>query len=157
VTTLPGAPRVSQVVPAGGATSSLEPISAPRAQPVASAPVGGAPEAAAPEAAPAGDWHTLVNTGDALMAQRQRDDAMDAYLNAFDLATDGRPVTATEVAQLCKKLANFQMSFGSLAEARQTLEHGRQTLKHMTGGKDGGDRQKYIDQLENSLRSLPRD
>ena len=49
------------------------------------------------------------------------------------------------------------MSFGSLAEARQTLERGRQMLKRMAGGKDGGDRQKYLEQIENSLRSLPRD
>jgi hypothetical protein len=49
------------------------------------------------------------------------------------------------------------MSFGSLAEARQTLERGRASLKRMTGGKDGGDRQKYLEQIENSLRTLPRE
>jgi hypothetical protein len=152
VTTLPGPPRVAQIVPAPMATSSLEPM-APRAQPVAPAA-----DPAAPEAPVAGaDWHSLVLRGDALMQQRQRDDALEAYLNAFDLATDGRPITAVEVAQLCKKLANFQISFGSLAEARQTLEQGRQALKRMPGGKDGADRQKYLEQIENSIRTLPRD
>jgi hypothetical protein len=48
------------------------------------------------------------------------------------------------------------VTLGSLAEARQTLEHGRQTLKKMSGGKDG-ERQKYIEQIENTLRALPRD
>jgi serine/threonine protein kinase len=153
VASLPGSPKVEQVVPAP--TSSLEP--APRATlpPQPQPPAPGAPPSEPVD--PAADWHAFVSRGDALMAQHQRDDALDAYLNAFDLATDGRPVAAADVAQLCKKLANFQMSFGSLAEARQTLEHGRQTLKKMSGGKDGAERQKYLEQIENSLRSLPRD
>jgi hypothetical protein len=155
VTTVPGPPRVAQMAPAPVATSSLEPVAPAPAQPQPAPPVA---EAVAPDAAQASaDWHSFVNRGDALMQQRQREDALDAYLNAFDLATDGRPVGAAEVAQLCKKVANFQMSFGSLAEARQTLEHGRQTLKRMAAGKDGADRQKYLDQIENTLRSLPRE
>ncbi|MEP6668339.1 MAG: protein kinase [Chthoniobacter sp.] len=153
VTTLPGPAKVAQIVPAPVATSSLEPVSRPPTQPPATTPEATPPEA--PQ--PAEDWHAFVSRGDALMQQRQRDDALEAYLNAFDLATDGRQIAAADVAQLCKKVANFQVSFGSLAEARQTLEHGRQTLKHMTGGKDGGDRQKYVDQIENTLRSLPRE
>lgn len=145
--------RVAQVVPPPVTTSSLEPV-APPTQPPTSAPASIPPETAPPAAS---DWHTLVSRGDSLMQQRQRDDALDAYLSAFDLATDGRAISPAEVAQLCKKLANFQMSFGSLAEARQTLEHGRQTLKRLPSGKDGGDRQKYLDQIENTLRTLPRD
>ncbi|HSI14642.1 MAG TPA: protein kinase [Chthoniobacter sp.] len=141
--------RVAQVVPPPVTTSSLEPVAPPTQPPTSS------PEVAPPD--PAADWHSFVSRGDALMQQRQRDDALDAYLNAFDLATDGRPIAASDVALLCKKLANFQMSFGSLAEARQTLEHGRQTLKRLPAGKDGGDRQKYLDQIENTLRTLPRD
>lgn len=153
VATVPTVPaKVEQIVPPPVVTSSLEPV-APIVRPPAPAP---APEVAPPEAAPA-DWHALVTRGDALMQQRQRDDALDAYLNAFDLATDGRPISPADVAQLCKKLANFQMSFGSLAEARQTLEHGRQTLKHLPAGKDPAERQKYLDQIENTLRTLPRD
>jgi len=144
--------KVEQIVPPPVATSSLEPV-APITRPPASVP-----ETATPETAPpAADWHALVSRGDALMQQRQRDDALDAYLNAFDLVTDGRPISPADVAQLCKKLANFQMSFGSLAEARQTLEHGRQTLKHLPAGKDPTERQKYLDQIENTLRTLPRD
>ncbi|MDR3401724.1 MAG: protein kinase [Chthoniobacter sp.] len=153
VATVPGPPRVAQIVPAPVGTSSLEPAPRPPTQPPPTAPVVAPPEA--PQATE--DWHAFVSRGDALMQQRQRDDALEAYLNAFDLATDGRPVAAAEVAQLCKKVANFQVSFGSLAEARQTLEHGRQTLKRMTGGKDGADRQKYVEQIENTLRSLPRE
>jgi hypothetical protein len=91
------------------------------------------------------------------MARRQSDEAMDAYLNAFDMATDGRPVSPAEIAQLCRKLANYQIRFGSTADARRTLDQGRAALKRMTGGKDGSDRQKYIEQIENSIRSLPRD
>ena len=91
------------------------------------------------------------------MQQRQRDEALDAYTNAFDLATDGRSVAAADIAQLCKKLANFQMSFDSRAEARQTLEQGRQALKRLPAGKDSVERQKYLEQIENMLRSLPRD
>jgi serine/threonine protein kinase len=148
--------KVEQIVPPPVVTSSLEPV-APMVRPSVPAP---APEVSTPEVAPpaaASDWHALVTRGDALMTQHQRDDALDAYLNAFDLATDGRPVSPGDVAQLCKKLANFQMSFGSLAEARQTLEHGRQTLKRLPAGKDPAERQKYLDQIENTLRTLPRD
>jgi hypothetical protein len=82
---------------------------------------------------------------------------MEAYLNAFDLASDGRPVSVGELAQLCKKVASLQMNLGSLAEARTTLERGRQSLKRMAAGKDGGERQKYLEQIENTLRGLPRD
>jgi len=153
VATVPGSSRVAQIVPAPVATSSLEPAPRSPTQPPPTAPEAAPP--GAPQAAE--DWHAFVSRGDVLMQQRQRDDALEAYLNAFDLATDGRPVAAADVAQLCKKVANFQVSFGSLAEARQTLEHGRQTLKRMTGGKDGADRQKYVDQIENTLRSLPRE
>jgi hypothetical protein len=78
-------------------------------------------------------------------------------MNAFDLATDGRPVPAADIAQLCRKLANYQIRFGSTADARRTLDQGRAALKKMSAGKDGGDRQKYIEQIENSIRSLPRD
>jgi hypothetical protein len=155
VASLPGPSRVEQIVPSPVATSSLEP--APRAtlpvQPQPPAP--GTPIAEPADSA--ADWHSFVSRGDALMQQHQRDDALDSYLNAFDLATDGRSVAAADVAQLCKKLANFQMSFGSLAEARQTLEHGRQALKKMAAGKDGVERQKYLEQIENTLRTLPRD
>ncbi|MEI9893748.1 MAG: hypothetical protein WDN28_07565 [Chthoniobacter sp.] len=153
VAAAPGPPRVAQIIPAPVGISSLERAPSALVQPPAAAP-----EAAPPDAVPAAeDWHLLVNRGDMLMQQRQRDDALEAYLNAFDLATDGRPVAAADVAQLCKRVANFQVSFGSLAEARQTLEHGRQTLKRMTGGKDAADRQKYVEQIENTLRSLPRE
>jgi hypothetical protein len=159
VTTVPGSTRLAQIAPPAGAISSLQPApGAPRAQIVAAA--SGVPSAAPPAGETPesnADWHALVTSGDALMAQRQRDEALDAYLNAFDLATDGRPIAPSEVAQLCRKLANFQMSFGNQADARQTLERGRQTLKRMVGGKDGADRQKYIEQIENTLRSLPRD
>jgi len=157
VTTVPGPSRVAQIVPAPVATSSLEPVSRPPNQPPPTVPATAATVPPPDASQPAEDWHAFVSRGDALMQQRQRDDALEAYLNAFDLATDGRQIAAADVAQLCKKVANFQMSFGSLAEARQTLEHGRQTLKRMTGGKDGGDRQKYVDQIENTLRSLPRE
>jgi hypothetical protein len=152
VATVPGPPRVAQIVPPPVATSSLE-----RMPPV-QAPATTAPDAPVPPETPASeDWHALVSQGDALMQQRQRDEGIDAYLRAFDLATDGRPASASEIALLCKKLSTYQKNLGSLAEARQTLELGRQTLKRMTGGKDNVDRQKYIEQIENTLRSLPRD
>jgi serine/threonine protein kinase len=155
VATLPGPPKVAQIVPPPVATSSLEPASRP---PIQSQAPPASPDAPAPEAPDAAaDWHSYVSRGDALMQQRQRDDALEAYLNAFDLATDGRPIAAADIAQLCKKLANFQMSFGSLAEARQTLDRGRQTLRHMAAGKEAGDRQKYLEQIENTLRTLPRE
>jgi serine/threonine protein kinase len=158
VTTLPG-PRVPQIIPSSGATTGIVPVapgSASSGFPAAQS--SSDTTAPAPEAPPTeGDWHTLVTQGDRLMDRRQRDDAMDAYLNAFDLASDGRAVGAAELASLCKKVASLQMSFGSLAEARQTLEKGRQSLKKMTGGKDAGDRQRYLDQIENTIRSLPRD
>jgi serine/threonine protein kinase len=153
VATVPGPPRVAQIVPPPVPTSTLERM--PPVQP----PAPAAPEAAVPAETPAAneDWHALVSQGDALMQQRQRDEGMDAYLKAFDLATDGRSASALEISQLCKKLSTYQKNLGSLAEARQTLELGRQTLKRMTGGKDSGDRMKYIEQIENTLRSLPRD
>jgi hypothetical protein len=155
VATVPGLPKVAQIVPPPVATSSLEPAPRPptQSQPQAATP----PESATPETPAASDWHAFVTEGDALMQRRQRDEAMDAYLNAFDLASDGRAISASEVAQLCKKVADLQRSFGSVAEARQTLERGRQSLKRMTGGKDGGERQKYMEQIENTLRTLPRD
>jgi len=154
VATIPGTTRLVQIAPPPVATTSLEPSApAPRAQAVPAGPATSAPDAAATDA----DWHALVSNGDALMAQRQSDEAMDAYTNAFDLATDGRPISASEVAQLCRKLANVQMRLGSTADARRTLDQGRQALKRMTGGKDSADRQKYIEQIENSIRTLPRD
>lgn len=150
VATINNPAKVAQIVPPPVGTSSLEPSAPPTAQPPAPAPEAVSPETPA-------DWHLLAAKGDVLMQKRQRDDALDAYLNAFDLATDGRPITASDLASLCKKVANFQMSFGSLAEARQTLEQGRQALKRLPSGKDAGDRQKYLDQIENTLRTLPRD
>ncbi|EDY17672.1 hypothetical protein CfE428DRAFT_4711 [Chthoniobacter flavus Ellin428] len=115
-------------------------------------------ETPTPEAVdPSADWHALVSRGDALLARHQRDDALQAYLDAFDLVTDGRPVSPAEVEHLCKKLASYQLSFGSRAEARQTLELGRQTLKKMTAAKDPVERQKSIEQIENAMHALPRD
>ena len=156
VATVPGPPKLAQIIPPPVATSSLEPAaSLSTATPPPAAP--SAPAPAAPDApAASGDWRSYMTQGDALMQQRQSDDAMEAYLKAFELASDGHGISAAEMAQLCKKVSTLQMRFGSLAEARQTLEQGRQTLKRMAGGKDG-DRQKYLDQIENSLRSLPRD
>lgn len=154
VATVPGASKVEQIIPPPASRTDLE--SAPRpAMAVQIAPPAAQAPAALPD--PGADWHAFVTRGDVLMQQHQKDDAMDAYLNAFDLATDGRPVSAADVASLCKKLAQYQMSFGSLAEARQTLEHGRQALKKLNGGKDAGDRQKHLEQIENMIRALPRD
>jgi serine/threonine protein kinase len=155
VATVPGSQRVPQIVPAPVGTTSLEQAPVPRAEPVNPQPGANppAPDAPANEV----DWHTLANSGDALMERRQNDDAMDAYTNAFDMATDGRPVSAAEITQLCRKLATYQIRFGSTADARRTLDQGRAALKRMSGGKDNADRQKLIEQIENSIRSLPRD
>jgi hypothetical protein len=101
------------------------------------------------------DWRHYQAEGDALVSQRQRDAAVEAYLSALDLATDGRAVTAVEVAALCRKAANLQIGLGSPAEARQTLEKGRAALKKIAGG--GAERQKAIEQIENQIRTLPRD
>ena len=61
---------------------------------------------------------------------------MEKYLTAFDLATDGRPITSAEVAALCRKTANLQLGLGSREEARLTLERGRTILKKMTNPKE---------------------
>jgi hypothetical protein len=151
VASVPGSSRVIQMAPPPVTTNGLEqqaPV--PRAEVVS-------PPPAPPEAPAEVDWHTLVSSADALMAQRQSDEAMDAYANAFDLATDGRPVSAAEITQLCRKIATYQIRFGSTADARRTLDEGRAALKKMGGGKESVDRQKYIEQIENSIRSLPRD
>ena len=99
------------------------------------------------------DWRALVADADALMQRRSRDDAMDAYLAAFDLASDGRPISASDLTQLCRKIANYQVSLGSPAEARQTLERGRLALRKTTSP----DKQKFIEQIEKTLQGLPRD
>ena len=117
------------------------------------------PPVAPPAAEPAEveDWRAFVIEGDALMAQRHREEATEAYVEAFNLATDGRPVTAAEVAGLAKKVSQLQIMLGSNAEARQTLDRGRAALKRMTGPKDAVERQKLLEEIENSLRRLMRD
>ena len=117
------------------------------------------PPAAPPAAEPAEveDWRAFVIEGDALMAQRHREEATEAYVEAFNLATDGRPITSAEVASLAKKVSQLQIMLGSNAEARQTLDRGRATLKRMTTPKDAVERQKLLEELENSLRRLMRD
>jgi serine/threonine protein kinase len=159
VATVPG--PVAQIVPPSGPTSSLQriaPAPAPAVQP--QVPVEAAEPASVPEGVPvaAESWKSLVTQGDGLMQRRQRDEALDAYLRAFDLAADAKGVTAGEVAQLCLKVSTLQMNLGSRAEARETLGLGRQALKRMTvGGKDAVERQKYLEQIENRLRTLPAD
>jgi serine/threonine protein kinase len=103
------------------------------------------------------DWRRYVAEGDSLMNRRQRDEAIDAYLTAFDLATDGRPVTSVEIAALCRKTANLQIGLGSHAEARLTLERGRATLRKINNPKEAAERQRAIEQIENQIRTLPRD
>jgi hypothetical protein len=61
------------------------------------------------------------------------------------------------VASLAKKVAQWQVTLGSNAEARQTLERARAALKRMTAPKDALERQKLTEEIENSLRRLGRD
>lgn len=129
--------------------------------PATPAPVAVMPPApaipAVPEPGAVEDWRAYVTEGDALMNVRRRDEAMEAYLAAFDLATDGRQVPAQDVASLAKKVSQLQVMLGSNAEARQTLDRGRQTLKKMNSPKDAAERQKLVEDLENSLRRLMRE
>ncbi len=159
----PVAPVVTQLLPPPGATTALTPPTATTGlMPVAPMAVPGtAPASETPEPTESltvsEDWRRYVAAGDSLMNRRQRDEAIDAYLTAFDLATDGRAVTSVEIAALCRKTANLQIGLGSLAEARLTLERGRTMLKRMTNPKDAAERQRAIEQIENQIRSLPRD
>ena len=137
-----------------------EQVAPPPIVPATPAPMAvGTPPVAPPTAEPAEveDWRAFVIEGDALMAQRHREEATEAYVEAFNLATDGRPITATEVASLTKKVSQLQIMLGSNAEARQTLDRGRATLKRMTSPKDALERQKLTEEIENSLRRLLRD
>ena len=137
-----------------------EQVTPPPIVPATPAPMAvGTPPAAPPTAEPAEveDWRAFVIEGDALMAQRHREEATEAYVEAFNLATDGRPIAAAEVASLAKKVSQLQIMLGSNAEARQTLGRGRESLKRMTSPKDALERQKLIEELENSLRRLTRD
>jgi serine/threonine protein kinase len=155
VSSAPPPTKPTQLAPPPVATTGLMPA-APVAAPGPPVAIPVVPEV--PEKLTGGeDWRRYVAEGDSLMNRRQRDEAIDAYLTAFDLATDGRPVTALEVAALCRKTANLQIGLGSHAEARLTLERGRTTLKRMTNPKETIERQRAIEQIENQIRSLPRD
>jgi hypothetical protein len=128
------------------------------ATPIPASPVPVATLPDAPEKLTSGeDWHRYVAMGDSLMNRRQRDEAVEQYLTAFDLATDGRPISSADVAALCKKTANLQLGLGSKEEARLTLERGRTVLKKMTNPKEAQERSRAIEQIESQLRSLPRD
>jgi len=155
----PAPPRTVQLVPPPVATTGLMP---PREPVVALPPAAVAfPDPAMPEVPEkltgGEDWRRYVAEGDSLMNRRQRDEAIEAYLTAFDLATDGRAITAVEVAALCRKTANLQIGLGSNAEARLTLDRGRLTLRKMTNPKETTERQRALEQIEYQLRSLPRD
>jgi serine/threonine protein kinase len=151
-TPVPAPPTVVQVAPPPAATTGLTP---PR---MGTAPVAVPVEPEPTETLTTGeDWRRYVAAGDSLMNRRQRDEAIDAYLTAFDLATDGRPVTSVEIATLCRKTANLQISLGSRAEARLTLERGRTILKKITNPKEAVERQRALEQIETQIRTLPRD
>jgi len=137
-----------------------EQVAPPSAPPVVPPPMAAGPVPVVPlvpEPAEVEDWRAYATEGDALMANRRREEAMEAYLAAFDLATDGRVIGAPEVAGLAKKVSQWQVTLGSNAEARQTLDRARATLKRMTSPKDAIERQKLIEEIENSLRRLGRD
>jgi serine/threonine protein kinase len=137
-----------------------EPVAPLPPVPATPPPMAGLPPAPVPpvaEPAEVEDWRAYATEGDALMANRRREEAMEAYLVAFDLATDGRVIGAPEVASLAKKVAQWQVTLGSNAEARQTLERARAALKRMTAPKDALERQKLTEEIENSLRRLGRD
>lgn len=146
--------------PAAAVPMRTEQVAPPPIVPATPAPMAVVnPPVAPPATEPAEveDWRAFVIEGDALMAQRHREEATEAYAEAFNLATDGRPITAAEVASLAKKVSQLQVMLGSNAEARQTLARGRESLKRMTAPKDTLERQKLIEELENSLRRLGRD
>jgi len=154
---MPAVPKTAQIVPPPVNPTEIIRPAVPPPQPAApDVPVATVPDPS--EKLTSGeDWRQYVAAGDSLMNRRQRDEAVEKYLTAFDLATDGRPITSAEVAALCKKTANLQLGLGSREEARLTLERGRNVLKKMTNPKEAQDRGRLIEQIENQLRSLPRD
>jgi len=154
---MPTAPKVVQIVPPPVNSTEIIRPAVPPPQPASpEVPVATVPDGT--EKLTSGeDWRRYVAAGDSLMNRRQRDEAVDQYLTAFDLATDGRAVTAVEVAALCKKTASLQLFLGSKEEARLTLERGRTVLKKMTNPKEALERGRAIEQIEGQLRSLPRD
>ncbi len=150
------APVVVQVAPPP-ATTGLVPAPV-QPMPVPFVPVPGIPVAEPVDNLTGGeDWRRYVAAGDSLMNRRLREEAIEAYLTGFDLATDGRVVTAAEISALCRKTANLQIRLGSRAEARLTLERGRTVLKRLTNPKDALERQRSIEAIETQLRTLPRD
>lgn len=152
----PVVPKTVQIAPPPVGTTGLIRPAPPAPEPAP--PPSAVPVPEVPEKLTSGeDWRRYVAQGDSLMNRRQRDEAIEAYLTAFDLATDGRLVSCTDVAALCKKTANLQIGLGSNAEARLTLERGRTTLKKMTNPKETSERLRAIEQLENQIRTLPRD
>jgi serine/threonine protein kinase len=147
----PPGEKMTQLAPPPATTGLVPPAAVP------GVPVPGVPVAEPVDRLTSGeDWRRYVAEGDSLMNRRQRDEAIEAYLTAFDLATDGRPITSTDLAALCRKAANLQIGLGSNAEARLTLERGRITLKKINNPKDT-ERARALEQIENQLRSLPRD
>ena len=107
---------------------------------------------------------SLHARGDRAITERHPVQALDYYSAALEAAQSsaaqpGADAAArAEVALLSRKLGTLQARYASTAEARASFDHGRKALLRLKarGGWNGG-HQRLLDEIEASMRALPRD
>lgn len=176
---MPAAPPVAAApaIAAAPAESSQPPIAQPEAPtpapPPAEAvaatvtpaePIAPEPPAPAPEMALRDVARSLHARGDRAITERHPVQALDYYAAALEAAQSSAAqpgvdaAARAEVALLSRKLGTLQARYASIAEARASFDHGRKALLRLKarGGWNGG-HQHLLDEIEASMRALPRD
>ena len=149
------APPVPPSTPLGGPTTVVggprfSPGTGISAVPGTIPPVNSRPPVE-PEYLP-NDWKAFVSKGESLQRRGRTDEAMDAYAEAIDVATNNpKMVPPAEFARVCMSLGTLQIQNGSTSEARRTFKEG---LDYLTKNKGPAS---AVEQLKNQLMKLPRE
>ncbi len=181
---MPGVPIVA--APTGEA-SLVKESTPPVAEPEAAVPVQASPEIVLAPAAPVAPVapvqifepeppapppeqtlrevaRSLHARGDRAITERHPDQALEYYAAALEtarsyIAQPGIDAAArAEVAVLSRKLGTLQARYASTAEARASFDLGRKALLRLKArGGWKGEHQRLLDDLEASMRALPRD
>lgn len=105
-------------------------------------------------------WKRLEDYGDLLMKNRNQPAAVLAYSEAIEVAlkaADASPNDVElqiEVATLCQRVGQIQVAYSSQAEAKATLQKGRNILLKIKNRSSGKAREKAIQDIESGLQKL---
>lgn len=112
---------------------------------------------------PGSSWQRMRDLGDTLIARDNRDTALIALTQAVDIGirTASAPGTSDDerldIARLCFRVGALQKQFVTPAEARRTLQRGRDLLASMRVGPDlTAERDSLLSDTEQLLRSISR-